>query len=116
MKAPPRFIMDLCNAGALIVGSYAAYLCGKTKNFNDYDLIVPSDCWSNVAHYFPETVTLNSYGGVRFNCKDKTIWYSIDIWPSTVEDYLRYCNNPETTIVVDVVDEKVFTAYKIKVT
>lgn len=107
MNKIPIIISILCRSGAYIVGSYANYLIDKKGGFKDYDLIVPPDKWYIVSLLIPKTAKLNSYGGLKFIDSEGN---SIDIWPSSIEQYLRqYKSKSKKGRVLDYMNNKIFT-------
>ncbi len=101
----PTSILLLCRQGAYIVGSFAEHLRDNSLKFNDYDLIVPPPNWCYVAPLIPKNAKLNSYGGIKFT-DDKN--NSIDIWPSSIEQYLRQYTGKGEACVIDYMASKVF--------
>lgn len=107
MDVPPVKISILCRSGACIVGSYANYLMEEGKEFKDYDLIVPPEKWYIVSPLIPKNATINMYGGWKFNDEKGNI---IDIWPSSIEQYLRqYKGKSKKACVLDYMNNKIFT-------
>ena len=106
MKKLPTSIAILCRSGAYIVGSYANYLIGTRKEFKDYDLIVPPDKWYIVSLLISKDAKINSYGGWKFTVLNN----SIDIWPSSIEQYLRqYKGKSKDACVIDYMNNKIFS-------
>ena len=106
-KIVPTTVAILCRSGAYIVGGYANYLIGKRKEFKDYDLIVPPDKWYIVSLLIPKDAKINSYGGWKFIDKEGN---NIDIWPSSIEQYLRqYKGKAKNGCVLDYMNNKIFT-------
>ena len=106
MVKVPTSILLLCRQGAYIVGSFARHLRDESVKFNDYDLIVPPSDWCYVAPLIPKAAKLNSYGGIKFIDDSHN---SIDIWPSSIEQYLRQYIGEGEACVIDYMDNKVFT-------
>ena len=102
----PTSVLLLCRQGAYIVGGFARHLRDQSVKFNDYDLIVPPSDWCYVAPLIPKTAKLNNYGGIKF-IDDQ--YNSIDIWPSSIEQYLRQYIGEGEACVIDYMDNKVFT-------
>lgn len=107
MKKLPTTLSILCRCGAYIVGSYANHLINKGGEFKDYDLIVPPNKWCTVSLLIPKTAKLNNYGGLKFTDSEGN---SIDIWPSSIEEYLRqYKGKFGKGCVLDYMNNKTFT-------
>ncbi len=103
----PTTIAVLCRSGAYIVGSYANCLIGTRKEFKDYDLIVPPEKWYVVSLLIPKDAKINSYGGWKFTDLDNN---NIDIWPSSIEQYLRhYKGKSKEACVIDYMNNKIFS-------
>ncbi len=61
-----------------------AWLVGSTiteDDPKDYDLFVPISKWKYTVQLLPKEVTLNTYGGFKFQDNDKTI----DMWTDEFE-------------------------------
>ncbi len=104
---PPTSVDLMCRCGALLVGSYASYLVGETKQFNDFDLIVPQDKWLNVmaSVTVKMELALNSFGGISFRDRAAN---KIDVWPSSIEHYLRNVRPGSPSLVVDWIGRLVY--------
>ena len=104
VKRPPTDVDLMCRCGALLVGSYASYLVGEAKQFNDFDLIVPQDKWLAVLAVVPENaeVKLTRFGGVHFQDRAGN---KIDVWPSSIDHHLRTC---KPALVVDWIRQRVY--------
>ena len=90
----PRTVYQMTVNGALIVGSFAKYLCGEEEiEPNDFDLLVPYEKWEVVSLLIPDTAKLNKFGGWRFEVQaygsDEMV--EVDVWPGSLMDYLSKC-------------------------
>jgi len=108
LKQMPTEVFIMCTCGAYLVGSFAEYLLGKCNTFNDFDLIVPPEKWHIVALQIPHTAKINTHGGLKFITK---CGQNVDIWPSSIEEYLTRCNNSfrKPLHVVDYINSTVFS-------
>lgn len=103
-KRLPTDVDVMCRCGALLVGSYASYLVGEAKQFNDYDMIVPQELWLPVFAVVPDgtEVTLNRFGGIHYQDRAGNL---IDVWPSSIDHHLRTC---KPALVVDWIGQRVY--------
>lgn len=109
MKMLPRLVYLMCVHGALVVGSTAKWLNGDIDTDpKDYDLLVPLERWQTIALLIPDTAKPNKFGGWRFN-DDKG--NEIDVWPDTLENYLKNCKTKYGGAVtaVDFINNRVYT-------
>jgi hypothetical protein len=99
----------MCVHGALIVGSLAKKMVGEDIEIDDYDILVPLEKWQTIALMIPETAKPNKFGGWRFK-DDKG--NEIDVWPDTLENYLRNCKTKYggNVYAVDFINNRVFSA------
>jgi hypothetical protein len=105
----PRVVYQMCVHGALIVGSYAKKLVGEDVTTNDYDLLVPLDKWQTIALLIPPTARPNKFGGWRFKVQDHI---EIDVWPDTLENYLKNCKTKYggKVYAVDYINNRVYSS------
>ena len=103
----PRTVYQMCVHGALLVGSYAKKLCGEEIETNDYDLLVPLECWQTIALLIPMDAKPNKFGGWRFKLDDGT---EVDVWPDTLHNYLNNCKTKYggRVCAVDFINNKSF--------
>jgi len=111
-KVIPTSVFLLCKSGALIVGSCAEFLLGMRSECIDYDLIVPPEKWHIVSLLIESDAGINNHGGFRFMDR---MGNEIDIWPSSIDEYLRHCKPAlgGQTYVVDYITSRIYTAYMI---
>ena len=107
-KLLPRLVYLMCVHGAYIVGSYAKFLVGEDVTPTDFDLLVPLEKWQTIALIIPEDARPNKFGGWRFEVDG----FEVDVWPDTVENYLRNCKSKYGGNVhaVDYINNTVFTS------
>lgn len=111
MTMLPAVVYQMCVHGAYLVGSYAKYLLGDidTKG-NDYDLLVPLERWQTIALLIPSNAKPNKFGGWRFYTADAQ---EVDVWPDTLENYLRKCKTKYggQVVAIDYINNRVFSSY-----
>ena len=109
----PRMVYQMCVHGATIVGSRAKQMAGEDVEPNDYDLIVPIEKWPIIALLIPSDATLNKFGGWRFTTDDGI---EVDVWPGTMEDYLRHCKSQHggKVYAVDFIHNLIFSVEPLK--
>jgi hypothetical protein len=114
VKMLPRLVYLMCVHGALIVGSKAKWFTGDIADpGNDYDLLVPLEKWQTIALLIPDTAKPNKFGGWRFKDEKDN---EIDVWPDTLENYLRNCKTKYggEVAAVDFINNRVFTCSFLK--
>jgi hypothetical protein len=106
----------MCVFGGLLAGSYAKWLCGEDIEPVDFDIVVPHEKWYLVALLIPEDAKLNKFGGWRFEVNFNGEKVEVDVWPDTIERYLRECKTKHDgeVIVVDFIHNKVFATRPLK--
>jgi len=111
-KEIPTSVFLLCKSGALIVGGSAEFLLGMRSHINDYDLIVPPEKWHIVSLLISQNAKINHHGGFKFNDEKGNV---IDIWPSSIDEYLRHCKPKlgKQTYIVDYINSRAYTSYVI---
>lgn len=107
----PGIVYRYCVLGAYIVGSQAKYIAGDIEEpeGSDWDLLVPYDKWQIIAMMLPSNAGINKFGGIRFEADG----VEIDIWPSSVEKYLKECKTKHAdgnVRVVDFINNIIFTS------
>jgi hypothetical protein len=118
-KMLPRIVYQMSVHGALIVGSYAKFLCGETEIVpGDFDMLVPVEHWQVVSLLIPETAKLNKFGGWRFETtafgSDEII--EVDIWVGTLIEYLSKCKTKYggSVCAVEFINNRAFRSEFIK--
>lgn len=115
----PRVVYQMSVNGALIVGSYAKFLCGeKDIEPNDFDLIVPIEKWQIIALLIPKNAKPNKFGGWRFMVKEYNgdEMVEVDVWPGSLYDYLATCKTKYggSVCAVDFINNRVFKSEFLK--
>lgn len=112
----PRVVYQMCVHGALLVGSRAKALAERDKDItpNDWDLLVPFDKWQVIALLIPQDARPNKFGGWRFEVEsfDGDWLEEVDVWPGSLETYLRECKTKYggAVVAVDFIHNKMFTS------
>jgi hypothetical protein len=105
----PVSVYKICRNGGLIVGSAAKKIMNKESGEpNDWDILVPFDKWKVVADTFSGLRgRLNAFGGWKFKGLQGE---SIDVWPGSIEEYLRECNTKYggEVVAIDIIANKAF--------
>jgi len=109
-KMLPRIVYQACVHGALLVGSQAKRLAGDDieSDPNDWDLLVPLEKWQTVSLLIPREAKPNKFGGWRF----EEDGIEVDIWPDSVENYLRNCKSTKggRVVALDFIHNRVFSS------
>lgn len=109
----PRIVYQMCVHGGLITGSMAKKLAGDEMpelDDSDWDILVPYEKWQTICLMIPESAKPNKFGGWRFK-DDKG--NEVDVWPGSVEVYLRECKTKYggSVKVVDFIHNLVFSSH-----
>jgi len=109
----PRVVYQMTVHGAYIVGSFAKKLCGEDIEVNnDFDLLVPLEKWQTVALLIPNDARPNKFGGWRFKTDFQGGEVEVDVWPDTLDNYLRNCKTKYggKVYAVDFVNNRAFSS------
>jgi len=108
----PRVVYQMCVHGALLAGSAAKKATGEEIEPNDYDLLVPHEKWQVIALLIPTDAIPNKFGGWRFMTDFENQKVEVDIWPSTLLQYLSECKSKygEEVVVVDFIRNKKYSS------
>lgn len=93
-KLPDLVITLLVNHQGWLVGTGAAWLVEDTDELpSDFDVIIPPTEWCEamrVIHHATDSlvVRFNKFGGLKVLGKYSGLKGDIDVWPSTLEDFL----------------------------
>lgn len=93
----PKLALNLLllNQGWLVGSSVLWYMSDEyIKTPRDFDIIIPPSKWSDATKLIDTktlTINLNKFGGLKIIgvWKNNTDKYSIDLWPSHLEDYFN---------------------------
>jgi hypothetical protein len=115
MNLLPRIVYQMCVHGALIVGSQAKRMAGDELESepNDWDLLVPYECWQVIALLIPGGAVTNKFGGWRFMTSDGE---EVDVWPGSLQQYLSECRTKHGGCVraVDFIQNRVYSAQQVE--
>ena len=75
---------------------------------------MPLEKWQIVATLIPQDATPNKFGGWRFEDDDGNM---IDVWPDSVENYLRNCRieKGKEVIALDFIHNRLFSSRFVEV-
>lgn len=93
----PSFVRTLCwNHEGWVVGGGAKYLIGLTRDYKDWDIIIPSHKWMDVPPIIPHKTESNTFGGYKVNIEK----CSVDVWCEDLGHFIMGVNGGYDIVAV----------------